>query len=219
MARFRSIVALLALGTAAAACGPVGQPLQSANNPSLYSVNQPVVQRTDYVLDLSTSGDGVSAEERDRLASWFESLELGYGDRISVDQGQNYVDARARQDVGTVAAAYGLLLDEGAPLTAGNVQPGSVRVVVSRTTASVPNCPNWGEEVQFGRRAQTSPGYGCATNSNLAAMIADPNDLVLGQTGSGNGAAATGSKAIRTYRSTVPTGTGGLTQQSTGGRQ
>ncbi|MFN3389979.1 MAG: CpaD family pilus assembly lipoprotein, partial [Allosphingosinicella sp.] len=62
-----------------------------------------------------------------------------------------------------------------------------------------------------------SPGYGCAVNTNLAAMIADPSDLVLGQEGSGIGDASTASKAIKVYRETPPTGTKGLKETVTRG--
>ena len=102
-------------------------------------------------------------------------------------------------------------------MTAGAIQPGTVRVVLSRTTASVPDCPNWAG--RSGSLSNTSPNYGCAINSNLAAMVADPNDLVLGQTGSGTDPSTT-SRAIRSYRDAVPTGTRGLqdSRTNTGGR-
>ena len=51
-----------------------------------------------------------------------------------------------------------------------------------------------------GGPSSTSSNYGCAVNSNLAAMIADPTDLVLGQAGSVTGDADTSSKAIKVYR-------------------
>ena len=65
----------------------------------------------------------------------------------------------------------------------------------------------------------TSPNFGCATNSNLAAMIANPEDLVLGADGSGNGSATTASRAIRTYRTRQPTGNQPLPSTTTTGRQ
>ena len=215
MARKSSIAALLVLGLGTAACGPAARQA----NTSLYSVNQPVVQRTDYVLDLATSADGVPTSELERLAGWFESLDLGYGDRISIDENGGYGDGNVRRDIASVAGHYGLLVSDGAPMSEGSVQPGTARVIVSRTTASVPGCPNWGGQ-EVGPRTTTSPNYGCATNSNLAAMVADPNDLVLGQTGSGTGDPATTSRAIRSYRDAPPTGTRGLpeTRTSTGGR-
>ncbi|MDP8994069.1 MAG: CpaD family pilus assembly protein [Pseudomonadota bacterium] len=215
MARKRSIAALLVLGLPIVACGPGSPPV----NTSLYSVNQPVVQRTDYVLDLATAPDGVPLSERERLDAWFRSLELGYGDRIAVDEASGYAQSEVREDIAAVAADYGLLLSEGAPMTAGAVPPGMVRVVVTRMSASVPGCPNWGGQ-ELGGRVQTSPNFGCAINSNLAAMVADPNDLVLGQAGAAAGDPATAARAIRSYRDAQPTGARGLpeTRTSTGGR-
>ena len=210
MARKSSLAALVALGAALAACSPTLQNAEALPNRSLYSVNQPVVQRTDYVIDLTTDGEGLSASERGRLESWFASLGLGYGDRVWVDE--PYGPSRSRDDVARVAAAHGLLLSEGAPVTAGSVPPGGLRVIVSRSTASVPNCPNWEGP---GGPSATSPNFGCAVNSNLAAMVADPSDLVLGQAGSGTGDAATASKAIKVFRETPPTGTKGLIVNST----
>lgn len=208
MTRIRSAATLLLLGLSAGACA--GADFASDANRSLYSVNQPVVERTDLVIDLATSGGGVPAAEQERLIAWFDSLRLGYGDRISVDQPRGFAEERARRDVASVAADYGLLLSEGAPITTGAVQPGSVRVVVSRVTARVPGCPNWSHANEPGAPIATSPNYGCATNSNLAAMIADPNDLVLGQTGSLSGSGDTATKAIRIHRDSTPTGTRGL---------
>ena len=141
MARLKSSSALLALGIAASACTGSGYGLSPHHNPTMTSVNQPVVQRTDYVFD-------VAAAER---------------------------------------------------LTITRMEPG---------------CPIW-DATEVGARHTTSPNYGCAVNSNLAAMIADPNDLVLGQEGSLDGDAATASKAIKTYREKAPTGAGPLKAEKT----
>jgi pilus assembly protein CpaD len=216
MNRIRSAPALLALGLSLGACA--GADYAPGANRTLYSVNQPVVQRTDYVIDLAAQ-NGLSPQERQRLGAWFDSLQIGYGDRVSVDQPHGYGDVQARRDVASVAGDYGLLLAEGAPLTAGTVQPGSVRVIVSRTVASMPNCPNWDYANEPGAPVATSPNYGCALNGNMAAMIADPNDLVLGQSGSLSGAGATATKAIRTHRNAVPTGARGLEETSSRGGQ
>jgi pilus assembly protein CpaD len=72
-------------------------------------------------------------------------------------------------------------------------------VIVTRSTASVPGCPNW-EDPLVGAPEQTSTNYGCATNTNLARMIADPNDLVRGQTADQPRDFSTGVKPIRTHR-------------------
>ena len=69
----------LSLGLALGACG--GMP----TNKSLYSVNQPVVERNNYTFDVQSSQGGLSIADQQRLDGWFEALELGYGDRVSID--------------------------------------------------------------------------------------------------------------------------------------
>jgi len=208
MKNLKVSAALVLITPFLAACGP-NNGISPYRNPSLNSANQPIVQRSDYVLDLGTSGSGLAPSEATRLSQWFASLGLRYGDRVFLDGSAGYVDTASRADVARIAGAYGLLLSEGAPVTAGTVQPGSVRVVVSRTEASVPGCPNWEKGELNVRTATTSPNYGCAINSNLAAMIADPNDLVLGQTDSGSADAQAANKAVKAYRDRVPTGASG----------
>jgi pilus assembly protein CpaD len=58
-------------------------------------------------------------------------------------------------------------------------------------------------------------GLGCSVNANLAAMIANPEDLVHGREGSGVGDATTATRAISVYRTTAPTGTKGLMDVNT----
>ncbi len=208
----RNIAALLALGVAVTSFPAAAQHSAGPINRGLDSLNQPVVVRHDFTLDLASRGNGLSPVERGRLAAWFDTLGLGYGDRVSVDD--PLAGNGTRLDIARIAADYGLLLNYGTPITVGRVEPGTVRIIVSRSTASVPGCPHW--EGRGGVNS-TSPNYGCATNSNLAAMIADPSDLVLGQAGSGTGDAATAAKAIKVYRDTAPSGSKGLTAQTTGG--
>ena len=180
-----------------------------ADNWGLNSYNQPVVQRTDYVLELASPGPGIPIAERARLRAWFTALGIGYGDRIAVESA--YGDGAARADVARVAAEYGLLLSDGAPIVAGSPEQGAIRVIVSRSIASVPGCPF--AAVHEGPSA-TSINYGCSVNSNIAAMVADPNDLVLGQAGSAVGDPSTAAKAIKTYRDAKPTGSNGLLNAS-----
>lgn len=213
MARTKSLAALVAIGAALTlpSAASAKKPPRERHDATrgLDSLNQPVVQRTDYLLDLADNG-GLGEADMGRLDAWFESIGIGYGDHVFVERGTS----AATSDVARVAANYGLLLSSGAPVLEGEVPMGAVRVIVSRTTASVPSCPNY--ERDRGP-SSTSSNYGCGVNSNLAAMIADPNDLVLGQHGSVFNDAHTSSKAIRYYRHSQPTGTRGLTDVSTRG--
>lgn len=199
----------LSLGLALGACG--GMP----TNKSLYSVNQPVVERNNYTFDVQSSQSGLSIADQQRLDGWFEALELGYGDRVSIDD--PLASDAVLEAVSQLAGRHGVLLSDEAPVTSGASQPGYARVVVTRSKAHVPGCPNWSATSDMNYNNGTSPNYGCATNSNLAAMIANPEDLIEGQKGRGETVIMSSSKAIETYRDAAPTGAGGLSENATGG--
>jgi len=170
-----------------------------SSNKSLYSTHQPVVERSNYAIDVNLSDrDGIEALEQKRLTEWMEALGLGYGDRIALDFGGGFSNALANQKVADLAAQRGLLLNDKAPLTEGNIPNGSVRIVVTRSTASVPSCPNWSTKTSANFNAGNHSNYGCAINSNLAAMVADPEDLVRGVDKS-NSDPTNGKKAIEAF--------------------
>ena len=183
------LIALLATTLA----GPV---VAKEPNPArgLDSVNVPVVTRSDYAFDAAAPDGSLAPGEQARLDAWFGGLNLGFGDRVYVDG--TYAES-ARSDVARVVGRYGMLLSQGAPVAQGLVNPGSVRVLVSRTRATVPNCPNWSEQSKPNWSNHTMPSYGCGVNGNMAAMIADPNDLVWGREGTGYDNGDTASRAIR----------------------
>jgi pilus assembly protein CpaD len=185
-------------------------------NRGLESVHQPVVSRSDYALDLASGGNGLSEGEATRLHGWLASMRLGYGDRVAIDDPAGS-GAGVRDDIAAVVASYGLLLGEDTPVTGALVTPGTVRVVVSRMHAAVPGCPDWSRNASVEYDQNTSSNHGCAVNSNLAAMIASPGDLVRGQASDGNDPATSG-RAIQAYRKASPSGAGGTTVASAGGK-
>jgi pilus assembly protein CpaD len=206
----------LSLGLALSACNTVGTGAEI--NRSLDSVKQPVVDQQTYSLDLAATSSGLPVSEQHRLADWFDSMNLRYGDRIGVDDAT--ASAAVRGDVGKIAGRYGLLVGDGAPVTEGYVDPGKVRVVVTRSRAYVPGCPDWSDHVTEYGTNSTAPGFGCAINGNLAAMIADPQQLLHGAAGTGDTVIMSSTKAIESYREAKPTGAGGLpavSSQSAGG--
>ena len=75
--------------------------------------------------------------------------------------------------------------------------------VVTTDRAAVPNCPNW-KTGGLDSAAVTDSNYGCAINSNLAAMVADPMDLVHGKT-TDTFDAANNARAIKAWREAEPT--------------
>ena len=199
-AKMRSKLLLIALCSAATACTT---PHGDMPDKGLASVHVPVVTSADYTFDASAPGGVLAAGEPQRLDGWFQGLGLSYGDSI-------YVDARysesAKDQVAAVASRYGMMVSEGAPVTAGVLQGDTVRVVVSRRRAEVPGCPDWSipSNPNFDNRNMSN--FGCGVNSNLAMQVANPVDLIRGQPSPSAVDASTGAKAIIMYRNWPLTG-------------
>jgi pilus assembly protein CpaD len=206
--RSQTAIAAIALSLGLAACNP------GPHNRSLNSVNQPVVERQNFTLDVATMGDGLTIAEQRRLAGWFDTLDLRYGDRVALD---GPLGSGVRDHVAALASRHGLLLSDGAPVTEGFVAPGNVRVVVTRARAYVPNCPDWDDKFASNLNNSTSKNYGCAVNGNLAAMVANPEHLLEGAKGTGETVVMSSTKAINSYRASPPTGQAGLPQVSSKG--
>lgn len=181
------------LGLGLAGCGTM------PTNTSMYSVHQPVVERTNYAIDLASDGNGIAIADQRRMGEWFDALKLGYGDRVSIDNGGGYNSPGVASDVAKAAADRGIMIADVAPATPGAIAPGTIRVIVTRSSASVPSCPDWSTTHENNYNAGNHSNHGCAINSNLAAMIADPEDLIRGRENKkldGN----SGKNAVTTYQ-------------------
>lgn len=210
-----SIPALaLIIGTSLSGC--MGSGTEGAMNRSLESVHQPIVREANYALDVTVSNGIISPTEMRKVSDWFDAMDIQYGDRVSVDETASGNARAARDSVAMLVARRGLLLADHAPVTSGALQIGAIRVVITRSSAHVPGCPDWSSRMSSNFGNNTSSNYGCAINANLAAMVADATDLVSGQGTTGNDP-LTASRAINTYREAEPTGAGGLGDGDTGG--
>ena len=204
------LLPLLALTSALAGCASAGG--RDLPDRGIAAVNVPVVTTANYVFDAAAPGGSLAPGESDRLNGWFQGLGLSYGDSVYIDGSSGY---GAREQVARVAGRYGMLVSDGAPVTAGAVQPGSVRIVVARRRAEVPGCPNWSRPAQPNFENRNMSNYGCAVNSNFAMQVANPEDLLHGRDGASAVDALTAAKAVQFYRSSPPTGTKGLQEIST----
>ncbi len=208
------------VGTTAAVLGLIlgagaAQAHSSGPNRSVEAVHQPIVDRTDFVLDVATSPIGLAPGEVDRLSGWFDALRLGYGDTITIDDPRGWRGGGAQDTVAAVVSRYGMLVSHDAPpITAGHPANATLRVVVSRAVAHVEGCPDWsrGNGAEFADASKSN--FGCTDAHNLAAMIANPQDLIEGRSGDTASDARLSVKAIKTYRDATPTGSGGLKAES-----
>lgn len=204
----RTLAGALALSIGLSACGGM------ADNRGVYSIRQPVVERSSVALDVTTSPAGLPDAEERRVAEWFEAMDLQFGDRIAVDDPLDRPETR--DAVARLAGRYGLLLSDSTAVAAANLAPGQARVTIMRSRASVPGCPDWSAKSDVTLANGISPNYGCANNGNLAAMVANPEDLIKGQQGSPDTYISTSGASIDAYKATVGT-KAGVTSGGIGG--
>lgn len=203
----RKLMFLLTLPLLVAGCGGV------PHNASLYSPHQPEVSHTSLTLDLPAGSEGLAPDQTERLSKWFAAIGLRYGDHVALASPLGTPSPRAA--VADVAARFGITLDESDANLAAGTPPGSLRVTVRRASAHVSHCPDWSGNAASNPADATSTNYGCATNSNLAAMVANPEDLLHGATATGHTEPMSAEKAISAWRAAPPSAPGTAKDSST----
>lgn len=215
--RMKVMAPAIVIGLSLSGCLGSGGSGADANR-SLDSVHQPIVQIRSFVYDADASSGTLSPNELRRVRDWLDSMNVRYGDRVAIDDASGVAPRAARDALAMLIAQRGMLISEHAPITTGTIAPGQMRIVLTRSSAQVPGCPDWSTRSAVGSTNSTTSNYGCASNANLAAMVADATDLVRGQSSLTNDPLQA-SKAITTFRTAPPTGAEGLSDDSnaTGG--
>ncbi len=166
----KNIIAVLSLGLLVSACGWG-------------------IQRTDYEQDINYRVDvatfahdvafapGTRAPADDqviRLNGFLSTIDAGFGDSISLSGGtpeQRRAVAEYLKPLMLEVRAYPDLGSEGA-----------VTVTVVRHVVTAPACGDWSKPSEKDHANSAGPNVGCSTNAALAQMVANPADLLGGET-------------------------------------
>ncbi len=184
---------------------------------SLESVHQPVIRNANYVFDVDTTSGMLTPSDAQRVSDWLQAMNVRYGDRIAIDESNGAAPRVAIDNIAALLSSRGMLLSDAAPITQGTIAPGNMRIVLSRASARVPGCPDWSDTSTANYNNRSSSNYGCATNANMASMVADANDLIRGNS-AGASDPLTASGAIKKFRSSTTSGGGGAASSSGGGQ-
>jgi pilus assembly protein CpaD len=157
-----------------------------------YEASLPVEQRLPIevssevaLLDVETDGrgrlTGSSHAAVEAFVRRYKSNGIGALEIQVADGGRQ--NAAAEGQIRDLASTYGIqrsqvaLTAYRAPATA----PGSLRLAFASYVASVPKCDSyqdWSQDLAVTVNNTPYPAFGCATQQNIAAMAADPRDLV-----------------------------------------
>lgn len=139
------------------------------------------VQRVQFTHDvLFAPGNAqITSTEASRLSGFLARQQVGYGDRVTVlVPGDD-----PRLDARRISAVVERLGREGIDAERGVARAQSgVQLVVSRSVAVPPPCPDWRKADNDGDPSNTPmSNMGCANMRNLSLMVADPTELVAGR--------------------------------------
>lgn len=175
----KALIASLAAAVVLAACAATPTPLPRAG-----AVAETV--RVEMPVDPRDNGlTWAQLELIEALASEYKAR--GHGPFvISYPQNAGNADAALGAIADVRTALYGHGLDwqriGGGAYEAGGYVQAPVIFSFTRYRAIAPECDNRWRDVRNARPGERWGGFGCATEQNLAAMVADPRDLAAPRT-------------------------------------
>jgi pilus assembly protein CpaD len=179
----RSVIARAAAAVGVllvAGCNPNPNPELTA--PAPLSMQPPPKQiqvqlaSFDYEIYFARGAKALTSTQSAGLASFLRTSGIGEGDSVTVE-GSGASSLGAAREAAVVAELKRLRIDAVSG-TDPKLAADALRVHADHAVATAPTCPDWSKPEPDEPNNTTSSNYGCATAANLAAMIANPADLV-----------------------------------------
>jgi pilus assembly protein CpaD len=202
--RVASLLAVLAAGSCAAPVNTVGNNGGLMDDPN---VNHPIsVEPSMRKLKVafSSTDAGLMPDDAQRFDAFVQDYMQHGNGAISISVPASSDSRGAITYFGERLAAYGVPRDRILVGT-GNASDGRVELGYIGYVATTGTCGDWSKDLNEDAANRVSPNFGCATQHNITAQIADPRDLVTPQP-AGPGDAARRSTVYDNYKDGKPTG-------------
>lgn len=171
----------------AAGCtpGPVGRA-----SPEAQKENKIEFTTMTHRVQFAAGATVMAGSETKELSDFFNNVAFAYGDQVTIDAGPRSgnasTDALAAKRLDAVAAALRKLRVRAQlasrPTVDGALARNGVVVTVGHYVVIGPNCPDRRTPEADNFRNTPSSNYSCATVTNLGLMVANPGDLLRGDT-------------------------------------
>lgn len=181
-----TLLTVLLVGTAAGGC------LKSPRYKAPFTLANPnerhpiAVRQGEVVLDIAVppGSSGLNPSQKGQVYGFLRDYKSQSSDRLLIrapSGGANETAAmRAYDDVRKAMRSAGIR--SAAVILEpyfGNGDPSApLRLSYLQFVAQPPDCPDWSENLARDPKNMPWPNMGCATQRNLAAMVANPEDLV-----------------------------------------
>lgn len=177
--RARTVLAILgAAGTLAACATGPSEPLSPERTTEMPNAIEVAVTHQTLAVHFEPGETAPRPRDVAALNTLLATGDVVPGDTVRIERAASVIgDARAHALAGALAR-QGLRTTLAAP---GGAPDGELRLVVEHAVAGVPDCPNWTKPPGNDFANTLHSDFGCATAIDLAAMVADPRDLVEGR--------------------------------------
>jgi len=221
-AAFLRLAPALALALLAAGCASPHD-ISVGTVPDDYRVRHPIVvteSTRDLDILVASSDTRVTLADQTRVDEFATRFAAARASVIRVQVPEGGRNAPAADLVARSVMA--VLRERGVPRSRVIVSPyrpqvdgeaSPIRLSFNAVTAQVEPCGQWPEDLGDTYQNRNYHNFGCATQSNLAAQISDPRDL-LGPRGMSEIDAERRTDVIEKYRTGQRTGAAAPTQQS-----
>lgn len=163
-------------------------------------------------LTLNLKGNALSSQQRQDVRTFIERKGTPYALRAKVVSHTKKGQAQASRIVNTLAL-QGMSLSNIEQAHIEQPKVGDIQIFVESFRAKVPKCQPQKYSNTFLNQFKTHPSFGCANQTALAQMVANPKDLIVGEElGPTNGAKAV--SAIDSYIAPPSTNGAEDTQQT-----
>ena len=183
--KLASHLVLLASMVALSGCADMQAHMQSKLPPAIpaYAGMQIEVTqaRSVHVVNFADGSARVSGDEKAFAVAFVDETMRSAGGTVLVEKASAQASRLQRQRVAAVADVLAKQGYHVVPFAPAEVNVGAVQIAVDALVAVAPNCPNWEMHPYASFGSQLPPNQGCADRTNLAAMVANPRDLVSGQ--------------------------------------
>jgi pilus assembly protein CpaD len=164
---------ILTLALFVGACAPVTS-YTDAEAPKRLKLDSATTQLN---LHFAPGTANLSPADAAHLRDMAATGRIGAADRVVIAAAGTPLLTEER--IGAVAR---VLLNYGVVAVVGSAvaPPNQAVVEVTRTLVTLPPCPNWSKSSNTDFANQPSSNFGCATETNLGMMVANPADLASG---------------------------------------
>lgn len=206
--RVPALAATLAALFALAACDTPFPETQNEFMPVSSSDRFPIeVAKGPVKFDVPTSKGALNAQQKDTIVRFAQQAKSNYASTIHVRR-----PSGGGRGASVASAIKRTLIKQGLPesmIVLGTYEAAAdAPVVVSyiRTWAVTQECGNWDEDLAITFSNSGYDNFGCSVQNNVAALVANPNDLVMPRTETPSDPTRR-SKVLSDYRDAVPTNT------------